>query len=313
MAYPYAGEDERYRNLLGFIAVGLKRGEKCIAAVSEYTPDFLPIGLRARGIDPNGLRKGQLEIITAAGFARNTTAESVRTATHLLGGALESADKQDWAGVRVCTGFMHLYQHRQALSDLLTAEMEIDRTTHAHQVTMLCTLPEALMHPRVLDTALNAHQFITDGATIRRNDGYVEPAHFRSRLPETLDRLEQAGAFVPPCAQLYFHADTAVIRTGEEMDFFTSPRLEELANILICMNHRRLVVDLSKTSYLDASTIGVMVRVARALETKGGELTLYDPRDPVRKIFRIVNLDEYITIHRTLESAAEPRRISEAA
>ncbi len=313
VGYPYASEDKRYRNLLGFIAAGLQRKEKCVAAISEYTPGFLSVGLRARGLNPDTLPKGQLEVITAARFARDTIAESVQTALDLLGNSLETSDGQDWAGLRVCTSFMHLYQHRQALSDLLAAEMEMDQITHARKVIMLCTFSTSMMHPQTLETTLSTHQFITDGQTLRPNEGYTAPSQLAPKLLETLNRLEQAGAFVPPCAQLCFHADTPVICTCQEMDLYTSPRLEELANMLIGMSHRRLVVDLSSTTYLDASTIGVLIRIARALENKGGQLALYDPKDPIRKIFRIVNLDEYIPIYRSLQSAVDKGHMSAAA
>ena len=313
IGYPYTSENERYENLLGFITAGLERNEKCIAAASEYTPDFWINGLRVRGVDPNALSKGQLEIITSGQFARNTIPESVRTAIHMLGNSLVSASGQGWNGVRACTSFAHLFHHRQAASDLLATEMEINDVSRDRSAVVLCTFSKTVMHPEILNTALSAHPFITDGNTIQPNDDYVAPMQLASGLPDILNRLERAGAFVPPCAQLDFLEDTPVIRTGQEMDFYTSPKFEELANLVIGLSHRRMVVDLSSTNYLDASTIGVLVRIARALEKKGGRLALFDPRDPIRKIFRIVNLDDYIPIHRSLESAMESGRISAVA
>jgi anti-anti-sigma factor len=313
IGYPYVSENERYENLLGFIATGLDHNEKCVAAVSEYTPHFWVNGLRANGLDPNALPKGQLEIITAGQFARNTIAESVQTAIHMLGDSLESASGQGWNGARACTSFVHLFHHRQAVSDLLATEMEINDVSRDGSSVVLCTLSKTVMHPEILNTVLSAHPFITDGSAIHPNDDYVTPMQLAPGLPDILNRLECAGAFVPPCAQLDFLDDTPVIRTCQEMDFYTSPKLEELANMVIGLSHRHMVVDLSSTDYLDASTIGVLVRIARVLEKKGGRLALFDPRDPIRKIFRIVNLDDYIPIHRSLEAAMDSGRISAAA
>lgn len=313
IGYPYHNEHDRYENLIGFAVTGLQNGEKCVAAISEYSPDFWLEGLRSRGVEPASLPKGQLEIITAGDYGGSSPVESARNAIHMIGNSLASAHNQGWTGVRACTGYMHLYQHEQAFSELLAAEQTTNEMLHDGNTMVLCTFSKPLLHPNLLDVALNHHPLITDGGSLRTNGGYTPPSQTADRLPEIMRKLSESGAFATPCARLDFQGNVPVVCAGAELDFYTSPKLEELAATVISISHRKVVIDLSATTYLDASTVGILLKLARALHIKGGQLSIYDPVDPIRKIFRLINLDTYIPIHRSLDSALQVDQMSQAA
>lgn len=303
IAYPYGGEDERYEKVLDFVSAGLRNGEKCIAAIPEYTTDFWQDGLRSRGMDDSSMDR--FEILTARELFHGSIAESPSLGMETLGRTLESSLAEGRTRIRACTGFSHMYNHREAVPDLLAAESEANDFVSSEHITMLCTFSKVNLHPRLLETTLQCHPLITDGDSLDDNADYVSPEEFARLLPEIMDQLGDCGAFVPPFALLDFYGEVPVIRACAEMDFYTSPKLEELANQMISLNHRRLIVDLSDTTFADASTVHLLARLAQTLEDKGGQLSIFDPMGPARKIFRLARLEEYIPIRGSMEEASD--------
>jgi anti-anti-sigma factor len=56
----------------------------------------------------------------------------------------------------------------------------------------------------------------------------------------------------------------------------------------------RVVVDLSQVTFMDSSSIGVMVGAARRLKASGGELRLRAPGDAPRTVLEITGLKDWI-------------------
>ena len=308
IAFTYESENDRQNSLFDYIITGLENQEKCIAAVSEYTADFWTDGLRARGIEPETMPDGQLEILTAGQLFHDPIFEPVHALANILNERIEASLDDGWRGVRICTGFTHLYHQKDAIADILAADSELNDLVADRPITLLCTFAKNKLHPRLLEACLRCHPLITDGTSLNNSDDYLEPEQLAVCLPDILRELDAAGALAPPFALLEFHDGMPVIRTGDELDICTSPQLEELANWIISVNHGRLVVDLSGTSFMDAASIGTLARIALALDDKGGRLAIYDPLDPLRKIFQLVKLQEHIPVRRELEKAVEEAR-----
>jgi len=306
IGYPYRSEEERFGNLLDFMCAGLSRGEKCITAIPEYSADYVNDGLLTRGIQRPDLPDGQIEILTAEKLFRDSAARNVRAAVDTFGATMKSSLEEGFAGVRGYTGFSYIYSHREAIRDLLAAECETNDCIRDAPLTVLCSFSREEMHPKLLDACLQCHPFLTNGASFDVNDAYMNPDDFGERLSDTMDRLERQGAFVPPFAALDFHCGIPVIRACPELDFYTCEKLDDLANRMMALDHRRLIVDLSGTTYIDASSIGTLLGIAKALSDRGGELSVVDSTAPPRKIFRIVGLEEQIPIYSRLEEAAAP-------
>ena len=306
IGYAYRSEEERFANVLDFVSAGLRNGEKCITAIPEYSAEYVIDGLLSRGIDAHDLSDERLEILTAERLFRSSVAESIQVAIDTFGATLESSLREGFPGVRGYTGFTHVYGHREAIRDLLAAECETNDCIRDSPLTVLCSFSREEMHPKLVDACLQCHPFLTNGASFDVNETYLNPFDFSERLPDIIERLERQGALVPPFAVLDFHSGIPVIRACPELDFYTCEKLEGLANRMLALDHRRLIVDLSETTYIDASSIGKLLGISQTLTERGGSLSVVDSLDPPRKIFRIVLLDEQIPIYDRLEEAAAP-------
>ncbi len=96
--------------------------------------------------------------------------------------------------------------------------------------------------------------------------------------------------------------DAAVISVGGDVDNDTAPQLREAIATAFGDSARRVVVDLSKTEFLDSSGLGALVGASKE-HSGGGELTLVCPRPQLRKLFQISRLDEIFEIHDSVASA----------
>jgi anti-sigma B factor antagonist len=100
--------------------------------------------------------------------------------------------------------------------------------------------------------------------------------------------------------------DLAVLAVGGEVDYSASPQLREVIASHIKTGKRHLVIDLSATTFIDSTTIGVLVGAATRLqETGGGSLAVVcaDENERVLRIFEITGLDDMIALHRSREEA----------
>ena len=65
-----------------------------------------------------------------------------------------------------------------------------------------------------------------------------------------------------------------------------------------------VVVDLSRTEYVDSAGLGTLVLLNKEARAAGGCLVLAGLSDHVRDLLRLVRLDEVFTIAATVEAAA---------
>ena len=68
--------------------------------------------------------------------------------------------------------------------------------------------------------------------------------------------------------------------------------------------HATVVVDLSRTAYVDSAGLGTLVLLNKEARAAGGCLVLAGLNDHVRDLLRLVRLDEVFTIASTVEEAA---------
>ena len=100
-------------------------------------------------------------------------------------------------------------------------------------------------------------------------------------------------------------ADTHVIELGGEVDLYTAPEFKERMVKVIDGGKKRVVVDLSKATFIDSTTLGVLVGGVKRLRPNGGALTIVCVDQNICKIFEITGLDRVFTIHATREEALE--------
>jgi anti-sigma B factor antagonist len=98
---------------------------------------------------------------------------------------------------------------------------------------------------------------------------------------------------------------THVIELGGEVDLYTAPEFKERMVQLIEQGRTRLVVDLSEATFIDSTTLGVLVGGVKRLRPAGGSMALVCTDPSIAKIFEITGLDRVFPIHSTREEALE--------
>ncbi len=97
-------------------------------------------------------------------------------------------------------------------------------------------------------------------------------------------------------------SDTSVIAVEGDLDLATAPRLKSMLAESLDAGRTALVLDFSLVTFMDSTTLGVLVGVARGLEP-GARLAIVCVRPNVLKIFEFAGLDGAFAIFATLEQA----------
>ncbi|MEK6227730.1 MAG: STAS domain-containing protein [Actinomycetota bacterium] len=96
---------------------------------------------------------------------------------------------------------------------------------------------------------------------------------------------------------------THVISLGGEIDLYTAPEFKERMVELIEAGKRNIVVDLSEATFIDSTTLGVLVGGVKRLRPSGGGLALVCTDQNISKIFEITGLDRVFSIQDSRENA----------
>jgi anti-sigma B factor antagonist len=98
--------------------------------------------------------------------------------------------------------------------------------------------------------------------------------------------------------------DVTVIKLGGDVDFYAAPELNER---LLTASDRgpKLLVDLTHTSFIDMTTLGLFLSAVRRLRPRGGSLTVLCPDPSMRRVFRVVGLDRIFAVEETLDEALD--------
>jgi anti-sigma B factor antagonist len=98
-------------------------------------------------------------------------------------------------------------------------------------------------------------------------------------------------------------SETHVIELGGEIDLYTAPEFKERMAEIIDEGKTRVVVDLSDATFIDSTTLGVLVGGVKRLRPAGGSLALVCTDENIIKIFEITGLDRVFPIHDTRDEA----------
>jgi len=98
-------------------------------------------------------------------------------------------------------------------------------------------------------------------------------------------------------------SETHLIELGGEVDLYTAPEFKERMVQVIEDGKTRVVVDLSEATFIDSTTLGVLVGGVKRLRPNGGSLALVCTDQNIQKIFEITGLDRVFPIHETREAA----------
>lgn len=88
-----------------------------------------------------------------------------------------------------------------------------------------------------------------------------------------------------------------------EIDLHVSTRVAASLAALIDQKPSRLVVDLSRVSYIDSSGLAVLIEGMQNVEAYGGKFILAGLQENVRPIFEIARLDQVFVIFPHVDAA----------
>jgi anti-sigma B factor antagonist len=91
-------------------------------------------------------------------------------------------------------------------------------------------------------------------------------------------------------------AERHVVAVRGEIDLFTAPELKQKLTDAIEGGKTRIVVDLTQTTFLDSTALGVLIGAVKRLRTRDGALVIINVDQNIAKTFEITGLDQIFTI-----------------
>ena len=95
----------------------------------------------------------------------------------------------------------------------------------------------------------------------------------------------------------------AVLPLDGEIDLHISPRVALSLAQMVNKRPAKLVVDLSRVSYIDSSGLAVLIDAMQSVEEYGGAFAIAGMQETVRSIFEIARLDQVFRIFPDVDSA----------
>jgi anti-sigma B factor antagonist len=108
------------------------------------------------------------------------------------------------------------------------------------------------------------------------------------------------------------HGNVRVLHAPAELDVYTAPYLREASVDAVNDGIYRLVVDLSKTTYIDSTGLGVLVGIDKRAAKYGGwmRVVVSDPRGGAARALRISGLAKVFAIEGGVETALADREVT---
>ena len=96
-----------------------------------------------------------------------------------------------------------------------------------------------------------------------------------------------------------------MISLAGEVDLYTAPEFKQQLLEVIDQGGRDVIVDLSNTTFIDSTTLGVLVGGVKRLRTNDGQLSLVCSDRNITKIFEITGLNKVFPIYESRAEAVE--------
>src|SRR5439155_17330509 len=97
--------------------------------------------------------------------------------------------------------------------------------------------------------------------------------------------------------------DAYVISLAGEVDLYTAPEFKQQLLEVIGQGGKEVIVDFTDTTFIDSTTLGVLVSGVKRLRSNDGQLSLVCSDRNITKIFEITGLDRVFTIHASRDAA----------
>jgi anti-sigma B factor antagonist len=97
--------------------------------------------------------------------------------------------------------------------------------------------------------------------------------------------------------------DAHVVAVAGEIDLFTAPEFKQRISEPIDAGRATVIVDLTATTFIDSSSLGVLIGAHRRLKLQGGTLVVVCDNESIVKTFRITGLDGVFALVRSVDDA----------
>ena len=97
--------------------------------------------------------------------------------------------------------------------------------------------------------------------------------------------------------------DSYVISLAGEVDLYTAPEFKQQLLEVIGQGAKEVIVDFTSTTFIDSTTLGVLVGGVKRLRSNDGQLSLVCSDRNITKIFEITGLDRVFAIHPSRDEA----------
>jgi anti-sigma B factor antagonist len=99
-------------------------------------------------------------------------------------------------------------------------------------------------------------------------------------------------------------SDAYVIALSGEVDLYSCPEFKEELLRVIADGARHVVVDLTATTFIDSTALGVLLRgVERLREKSDGRLSVACTDPNIYKVFEVTGLDRIFSVYSSREEA----------
>jgi anti-sigma B factor antagonist len=107
--------------------------------------------------------------------------------------------------------------------------------------------------------------------------------------------------------------DAYVISLAGEVDLYTAPEFKQQLLEVIAQGGKNVIVDFTSTTFIDSTTLGVLVGGVKRLRTNDGQLSLVCSDRNITKIFEITGLDRVFAIHASRDEAVANIGVSQTS
>jgi anti-sigma B factor antagonist len=95
----------------------------------------------------------------------------------------------------------------------------------------------------------------------------------------------------------------AVLQVEGQLVVGNRQELKDLVQAAVERGDRRVLIDFSRTGYIDSSGLGALVSISKKIREAGGELRLSGLNEDLRSLFELTKLDTLFAIAETPKQA----------
>lgn len=101
-----------------------------------------------------------------------------------------------------------------------------------------------------------------------------------------------------------------VVSVTGDIDLFTTPEFKQGVSEAMSREADRVIVDLSRSTFMDSSSLGVLIGAHRRMARRGRLLTVVCDNEAILKVLRVTGLDSVFDVVGSLPAASDRVAVS---